>query len=114
MVDVPNGNGFKMKVAERWGNMFTALENLKERQKECDGKLEALDDKLDTMRGELKDFFQEKCTACTNATIKEVGTLKTKLNKLYTKVVAVGVGVGIIVSFIFGVLQDLITKALGG
>jgi len=57
---------------------------------------------LEDIDGDLKTLF------------KLYGDLDKRINNLYLKVAGLGAVVGILSSLIFGMLKDLILKAIGG
>lgn len=120
-----NNNGdFKMKVSEWRGYVLRALEDTEKalgKVEERQGDLEkAMVDCRECRRKEVTELIEDmkneiltELSERKKYVNKEVGAMRQKLNRIYIKVVAVGVSVGIMASIIFGLFQKFILKALG-
>jgi len=126
MAEKNNGsNGdFKMKVSEWRGYVLRALEDTEKALTKVEEKQENLENAIVRCREcrrkeygkdleKVKNEIVAEIRQYQNRVDEEVGKMKTKLNKIYIKVVAVGVSVGIMCSIIFGLFQKYILKLLG-
>lgn len=125
MTEKNNSNGdFKMKVAEWRGYVLRALEDTEKALGEVEEAQKDLEKEIINCRECRRKEVEESIEKIKDEIIvtikdyqvnvdKDIKTMRNKLNRIYIKVVAVGVSVGIMASIIFGLFQKFILKALG-
>jgi len=93
-------NGFKLKVAERWGYAFRALEEITKAQEVATNERKGLDVKIGSTSKELYD----KMDIVKEDICEKIDKMNTRITGLYIKVGTVCGTIGLLVSIIFWML----------
>lgn len=122
--DSSNGD-FKLKVSEWRGYVLRALEDIDSDIKTFDKKLNVLDKRTVQCKEDRKEEIRQMVETVEENLLTYIKTfeekvnnekkiIEKKVNKLYLKITAIGISVGIISGIIFGIFQKLVVKALSG